>query len=127
MRGEPSVEWIRTARSRQTPPAALNRIQHLRRLILVHSCIYYQLNDNLVSDHQWMEWAQELLQMQVTFTHEVGFYDELFADWEGQSGFHLTYDQDIQRVATRLLHQRNQQGKAAPPTSEPATRRRLKT
>ena len=81
-------------------------MQHLRRLMLVHCCIYYRLNDNLVSDHQWYEWSKELADLQSTHGETIGFYDELFRKWEGSSGYHLTYDADVIRVAHRLLQSR---------------------
>lgn len=73
--------------------------------MLVHSCIYYQLDENIVTDHQWTEWAQELLEFQATFGHEFGFYDDLFEDWNGSSGHHLVYDSDVVRVARRTMSQ----------------------
>lgn len=32
--------------------------------MLVHSYIYYELDTNIVSDHQWSEWATELANLQ---------------------------------------------------------------
>ena len=101
-------EWAKTAYHQDIPPDALNRIQHIRRLMLVHSCIYYRLNDNVVSDHQWMEWAQELLHFQTVFGSDVGFYDRQFADWDGSSGFHLVYDDNVVNAALKLIKLRDQ-------------------
>lgn len=42
----------------------LDLIDRRRRQILVHSIIYYELNENIVSDHQWAEWALELEDLQ---------------------------------------------------------------
>ena len=39
-------------------------ITRRRRQILVHSVIYYRLNDNIISDQQWSEWALELETLQ---------------------------------------------------------------
>lgn len=39
-------------------------ITRRRRQLLVHSVIYYRLNDNIISDSQWGEWAVELEDLQ---------------------------------------------------------------
>ena len=39
-------------------------INRRRRQILVHSVIYYRMNDNLISDDQWAKWALELETLQ---------------------------------------------------------------
>lgn len=59
--------------------------------MVVHSYIYYVLDDNIVSDSTWMRWAKELQQLQEAHPEvakEVKFAD-LFADWDGSTGFHL--------------------------------------
>lgn len=46
----------------------LNQIRELinrrRRQVLVHSVIYYKLNENLIDDATWSKWALELEQLQ---------------------------------------------------------------
>ena len=42
-------------------------ITRRRRQILVHSVIYYRLNDNIISDQQWSEWALELENLQTKY------------------------------------------------------------
>ena len=39
-------------------------IQQRRFQLLVHSCIYYELNQNIISDKKWDEWARELRDLQ---------------------------------------------------------------
>lgn len=70
-----------------------DRIIRLRRLMLVHSCIYYELNDNLVSDHQWQAWADELekLQKENSDCCKVDYFDWEFRDWDGSTGNHLPH------------------------------------
>ena len=43
-----------------TDDEILELINRRRRQILVHSIIYYKMNDNLISDNTWSEWALEL-------------------------------------------------------------------
>lgn len=78
------------------------RVIHLRRLMLIHGCCYYDLNDTLVSDEQWQSWAWELAELQDGLPL-LGFYDDAFRDWDGSTGYHLRYDADVRRVALRLL------------------------
>ncbi len=74
----------------------VQEIKMLRRQMLVHSCIYYELNDNLISDHEWSARAKRLAWMQDrvkarTGNCDVGFFDAEFADWDGSSGFKLPH------------------------------------
>lgn len=62
-----------------------SRIIYLRRLLLVHSYLYYVLDDPIVSDDVWQSWANELADI----NSDVGFYDEEFKDWDGTTGCHL--------------------------------------
>ena len=100
-----SNHWNAKAQSRDLPDWALTRLVHLRRLMLLHSCIYYHLNDSVVSDHQWQAWANELAELQAASPAavDIGFYDEHFATWDGSTGYHLPVDPGILDSAQRLL------------------------
>lgn len=100
-----TTEWAGPSPSRIWRPAQ-QFIVTRRRQLLVHSCIYYALDSNLVSDHQWQEWADELAWRQDDFGWQAGFYDAAFRGWDGSSGYHLPHrDHDVMRVAQRLLAQ----------------------
>lgn len=71
--------------------------------MLIHCHLYYRLDENVISDHQWQQWAEELVSLQAQHGTEIGFYDEAFHDWDASTGYHMPTDQDIQRVAERLL------------------------
>lgn len=98
-------QWGHRATSDCLPPEAVTRLVHLRRLMLVHSCIYYRLNDSVVTDHQWQEWANELRDLQDACVENrcVGFYDSEFFDWDGSTGYHLPADEGVLRTARALL------------------------
>lgn len=68
-------------------------IKRRRSQMLIHSCIYYELNDNVISDHQWQEWADELQQIQQTYPEActINFFDYEFRDWTGATGNHLPH------------------------------------
>lgn len=80
---------------------------HRRRLqIVVHSCIYYRMNENLISDHQWAAWAKELVAAQEQFPKvaEKELWAKEFADFDGSTGFNLPITEaGVVAVARRLL------------------------
>lgn len=82
-------DWPKKAFSLGAPQEVSSRVDHLRRLILVHSCIYYELDNNVVSDHQWQDWANELTELQAKYGWRFGFYDAAFQDWNGSTGHRL--------------------------------------
>ncbi|MBO7719567.1 MAG: hypothetical protein J6S29_05395 [Methanosphaera sp.] len=68
-----------------------NLIQRRRLQVLVHSCIYYEFNQNIVSDRQWDMWARELVELQNQYPEEskkVIWY-EAFKDWDASTGAFL--------------------------------------
>lgn len=87
----------------------LEKIRQRRRQMLVHSYIYYELNDNLISDAQWAKWAKELEQLQKDYpkeSAEAEYYED-FKDWDGSSGAFLNFGENIKTVAKILLEQKN--------------------
>lgn len=66
-------------------------IQKRRLQLLIHSCIYYELNANVISDKQWDEWARELLKLQEDYpeiSKKVCMYED-FKDWDASTGAFL--------------------------------------
>lgn len=66
-------------------------IQQRRYQILIHSCIYYHLNTNVISDKQWDAWAKELKNLQEQYpdiSKQVTLY-EYFKDWDASTGAFL--------------------------------------
>lgn len=77
-----------------------------RRLqMLVHSCLYYELDTNLISDKKWDEWARELVQLQKDYpemSKEVAWYDA-FKDWDASTGAFLPIkDEWVMKKAKQL-------------------------
>ena len=86
------------------------KIKQRRRQMLVHSYIYYELNQNIVSDHKWAEWAKELQELQQKYpkeSAEVEYYED-FKDWDGSSGAFLKFGENIKTVAKILLEQKSE-------------------
>lgn len=81
------------------------KIRQRRRQMLVHSYIYYELDDNIVSDAQWAKWAKELEQLQKNYPKESAEVEEYeqFKYWDGSSGAFLNFGENIKTVAKILL------------------------
>lgn len=69
-------------------------ITRRRRQILVHSIIYYKLNNNLVSDAQWASWASELEALQQQYSNIAAScpYADAFKDFDHSTGMNLPLD-----------------------------------
>ena len=74
-----------------TPDGIKSRIRQRRSQMLVHSRIYYILDENIVSDDTWQKWANELRDLQEQYPKycKIGFFDREFATWNGDSGAFL--------------------------------------
>jgi len=82
------------------------KIKQRRAQMLVHSCIYYEMDDNIVSDHTWQKWAEELQKLQEDHPEylKIGFYDHNFKDWDSSTGAHLPHrDSWVYRKAQQIL------------------------
>lgn len=83
-------------------------IQQRRFQMLIHSCIYYELNQNLITDKKWDEWARELRDLQNQYpdiSKRVQMYED-FKDWDASTGAFLPIKQDwiIQRAKWLLAN-----------------------
>jgi hypothetical protein len=59
--------------------------------ILIHSCIYYELDNSLITDEQFDKWCYELVKLQQKYpktTKKTDFY-KVFKDFDGHTGYHL--------------------------------------
>ena len=80
------------------------KIQRRRYQMLVHSYIYYELDNNLISDSQWSTWATELAELQSKYpeiSNQVIYADD-FEDWDGSTGAFLSYKDKPNIIATAL-------------------------
>lgn len=81
------------------------KIQQRRLQILVHSCIYYELNGSTISDKQWDTWAKELVTLQKQFPHiaEKVVWNSDFVDFDATTGFNLPIkDEWVMKKARQL-------------------------
>jgi len=82
-------------------------IHRRRRQIIMHSVLYYRLDEILISDSQFDLWSVELVKLQSDHPEHamtVGYEAEAFRDFTGSTGFDLPVD-DPRVIATarRLL------------------------
>lgn len=85
------------------------KIKQRRRQMLVHSYIYYELNENIIDDGTWSRWAKELQELQEKYPKESAEVEEYenFKNWDGSSGAFLNFGENIKTVAKILLEQKS--------------------
>lgn len=88
---------------------AEEKIRQRRLQILVHSYIYYVLNDSIVSDSKWSSWAKELVALQKKYPNKSKkiIYHNQFIDFDGSTGMDFVYDDKIRNTALKLLQYRD--------------------
>lgn len=82
-------------------------IQRRRLQMLVHSCIYYKMDQNIISDAQWSRWGTELADLQDRYPEisQQVRWAEAFEGWDGSSGAFLPLnDPWVVNKAQQLLH-----------------------
>ena len=72
-------------------PKVIELIKRRRSQMLIHSCLYYELDETVIDDHVWQSWADELEELQRNHPEycKIGFFDFEFKDWTGATGNHL--------------------------------------
>lgn len=91
--GDPMVNAVQTLSE---------KIKQRRTQMLVHSYLYYTLDDTIITDEKWQQWADELTELQKQKS-DIGFYDKEFGDWNGSTGMHLPSPAWIVNKAKKLL------------------------
>lgn len=96
----------------ELPYASL--IQQRRCQMLIHSRIYYVLDENLITDAQFDEWGRELVQLQKDYPDIAKriCFAKAFEDWDASTGAFLPLqDEWVIRKAQQLLNiNRNMKG-----------------
>lgn len=87
--------------------AIAEKIQQRRLQMIIHSCLYYQMDTTIVSDHQWAEWAHELVYLQVRYpeiANKVPLAEYFNDGWDGSTGMNLPIKEDwVVNTAKKLL------------------------
>jgi len=110
----------------------IEKIQQRRLQILVHSCIYYVFDTNIIEDSQWNNWAKELVQLQEQYPEEAAeaIRSDDFKDFDGSTGFNLPLQEDwVKQKALKLLSYTQEETKkkqvVAAPSKKGAGNKRL--
>ena len=70
------------------------RIEQLRRQLVVHSCLYYEMTETLISDKDFDDRAYELVELQTKHPHisrAVPYEEKAFREFDGSTGFNLPF------------------------------------
>lgn len=94
-------------------------INWLQRFIIVHSYIYYELNNNVISDKKYDEMAKELVMYKNDYPEEwknSEYYKQFGDDYTGATGFDLYHSLDerqkeIIRVIVNCIFNNNYKDK----------------
>ena len=93
--------------TREEKIAFINRRQ---RQLLVHSCLYYRMNESIVPDHVFDAWSVQLVRLkeEAADLFKESIYAQSFEDFDGSSGYHLPYwKPEIVRAAEKLISRPN--------------------
>ena len=89
-----------------TPDQTQSLINQRRRQILVHSVIYYMMDDSMISDATWAKELEEL-QRQYPDIAEQCVYADAFRGFDHSTGFNLPlHDEWANNKARQLLSRR---------------------
>lgn len=86
--------------------ASIPYINRLERMILVHSYIYYELGENIISDDFFDCISNDLLKCMSENRENFmnSDYFKCFADFDGNSGYYLDYKRpEIISVSNRIM------------------------
>ena len=77
-------------------------VKRLRYNLMIHSYLYYKIDKPIISDVLFDDMSKRLVELQKT-TQKIGFYDDVFQDWDGSTGYHLPFDERIMNKSFMLL------------------------
>lgn len=89
----------------------MNEIEELihrrRRQILLFGYMYYEMNQNIISDHTYDMYCKQLAELQRDYPEEskiVTFYYKEFETFDGSTGYHLPKESWMHTSCNRLLN-----------------------
>ena len=87
-------------------------IARRRRQLLVHSIIYYKMNDNIISDATWSKWGQELEELQAKYPEIAAKqpYAKEFEGFDHSTGMSLPLNDPWAVNKARQLLQQKENG-----------------
>ena len=84
-------------------------INWLQRLIIVHSYIYYELNNNAISDMQYDKKSKELVELKESYPDlwkKSEYYKQFGDDYNGATGYTLYHglNEKQQKIIQSIAH-----------------------
>ena len=72
-------------------PKILELINRRENQVLIHSIIYYNLNENIIDDSTWSKWAMELVELMRDYPNEFAnsYHYAMFKNFDGSTGFDI--------------------------------------
>jgi len=101
----PLVDTATSFNNMTTEQTIKEKIKQRRSQMLVHSYLYYVIDEPIIEDDKWQRWADELAKLQKynPTSCDIGFYDKEFKDWNGDTGFKLPLkDPDVIKKAMEI-------------------------
>jgi hypothetical protein len=84
-------------------------IKRHRLQVLVHSCLYYSLDENIWDDHKFDDVCKDLVNLLKVYPEAYSDrFDEYFEGWDGSSGYHFPHrDPWVLGAAQNLLRSKS--------------------
>lgn len=90
------------------------QINRLQRIIILHSYLYYELDDSVISDREYDAKSKELVRYKNDYPElwrTSEYFKQFGDDYDGSTGFTLFYDldshqQEIIRCIANFRHRR---------------------
>lgn len=103
-------------------------IRRYRRVLIVHSLLYYELDESIIPDWQFDQWCKELAELQNAHPEYSDDFDHYFANFDGSTGYHLANRTNLCLFAASIWRtmQTVQPGWTHPKISKPKPSRRRK-
>lgn len=81
-------------------PQVAEKIKRRENQLLLHACLYYEFNLNLISDDKYDQWSFELKDLIDRYPAEfkASPYYEQFKDFVPDSGYYLPYKLKLRRA-----------------------------
>jgi len=101
----PLIDTVTSFNNMTTEQTIKEKIKQRRSQMLVHSYLYYVIDEPIIEDDKWQRWADELAKLQKynPTSCDIGFYDKEFKDWNGDTGFKLPLkDPDVIKKAMEI-------------------------
>lgn len=84
----------------------LDLINRKQRQLLIHSYLYYELSENIISDSTFDQWSVELVNLKQNYPTEfqLSEYADSFRSFDGSTGMDLPYRLDsVIKAGNNLL------------------------